>query len=285
MVSLPRNGVVSFTGIYTSKPVYGKIFTVSYSFFDRFEIPSSDASFNYVYCGLKKSNSAWKTEEDMLADFYKSVELIKKKGLENDWYKILSNFIVPEILTIAFNKVEDFIVKDNYVFNENKFNEIKKMLSSGQSIILYLISEILSQIRYDSLILFDEPETHLHPNAVSSLLNTLFYLVRRFQSFCLIATHSPLIIQEIPSRNVFILERENETAFVRELERESFGENLTIITQEIFGNREVPRHFISVIEELVSKGKSHSEIISILESDQLPVTSNIRLYIKALSAK
>ena len=267
------------------KPVYGKVFTVSYSFFDRFEIPESDASFNYVYCGLKKSNNAWKTEEDMLSDFYKSVALIKMKDLENDWYKILSNFIIPEILNMVFDKVDDFVNLNNYVFNESKFNEIKKMLSSGQSIVLYLISEILSQIRYDSLILFDEPETHLHPNAISALLNTLFNLVRRFQSFCVLATHSPLIIQEIPARNIFILERDNETAFVRELERESFGENLTIITQEIFGNKDIPKHFISLIEELISKGKSYSEIISILESDQLPVTSNIRLYIKTLSTR
>lgn len=265
------------------KPVYGKVFTVSYSFFDRFEIPTSDASFNYVYCGLKKSNNAWKTDEDMLTDFYKAAALIKKKGLENEWYKILSNFIVPEILDIAFVKVEDFIVQHNYVFSESKFVEIRKVLSSGQSIILFMISEILSQIRFDSLILFDEPETHLHPNAISALLNTLFSLVKRFKSFCVIATHSPLIIQEIPARNIFVIERNDDLAFVRGLERESFGENLTVITQDIFGNKEVPRHFISLIEELISKGKSYSEIISILESDNLPITSNIRLYIKALT--
>ena len=250
------------------KPIYGKIFTVSYSFFDRFQIPSSDASFNYVYCGLKKANDTWKTEEDMLADFYKSVELIKKKALENDWYNILSSFIVADILNIAFEKKEDFLIPENYVFNENKFNEIKNMLSSGQSIILFLISEILSHIRYDSLILFDEPETHLHPNAISSLLNTLFNLVKRFQSFCILATHSPLIIQEIPARNIFILERDDDTASVKSLERESFGENLTVITQEIFGNREVPRHFIGLIKNLFFKGKTYSEIISILETDQ-----------------
>jgi predicted ATPase len=267
------------------KPIYGKVFTVSYSFFDRFDIPSSDASFNYVYCGLKKGKNEWKTEEDMLADFYKSVELIKKKGLENDWYKTLISFIVPEILDVVFDKEEDFINQFNYKFNEHKFPEISKMLSSGQSIILFLISEILSQIRYDSLILFDEPETHLHPNAISSLLNTLFSLVKRFKSFCVLATHSPLIVQEIPARNIFILEREENTAFVRELERESFGENLTIITQDIFGNREVPRHFIALIEELISKGKSYAEIVSILETDQLPITSNIRLYIKTLLPK
>lgn len=265
------------------KPVYGKVFTVSYSFFDRFEIPTSDASFNYVYCGLKKGNNAWKTDEDMLTDFYKAAALIKKKSLENEWYKILSNFIVPEILDIAFVKVEDFIVQNNYVFSESKFVEIRKVLSSGQSIILFMISEILSQIRFDSLILFDEPETHLHPNAISALLNTLFSLVKRFKSFCVIATHSPLIIQEIPARNIFVIERNDDLAFVRGLERESFGENLTVITQDIFGNKEVPRHFISLIEELISKGKSYSEIISILESDNLPITSNIRLYIKALT--
>lgn len=280
--SLSEKEPQSFT---PRKPIYGKVFTVSYSFFDRFEIPNSDASFNYVYCGLKKSNNEWKTEEDMLADFFESVRLIKSKGLENEWFKTLCNFILPEILEIAFDKEEDFINDYNYIFKEDRFSDIQIMLSSGQSIILYMISEILSQIRFDSLILFDEPETHLHPNAISALLNALFTLVKRFKSFCVLATHSPLIIQEIPARNIFILERENDSAYVRELERESFGENLTTITQDIFGNREVPRHFIKLIEDLISKGKMYSEIVSILESDQLPISSTIRLYIKTLMPK
>lgn len=278
--SLSEKGSQNFS---PRKPVYGKVFTVSYSFFDRFEIPSSDASFNYVYCGLKKDNNSWKSEEDLLSDFFEAVELIKKKSLVNDWYNILSNFIVGEILDMAFDKEKVAMDSYNYMFNESKFSEIRKVLSSGQSIILFMISEILSQIRFDSLILFDEPETHLHPNAISALLNTLFSLVRKFKSFCVIATHSPLIIQEIPARNIFVIERENNVAMVRGLERESFGENLTVITQDIFGNREVPKHFINLIEELISKGKSFSEIISILESDNLPVTSNVRLYIKALT--
>lgn len=268
------------------KPTYGKIFTVSYSFFDKFEIPNSDASFNYVYCGLKKNDSSWKSNEDLLTEFYQSVLLIKQKKIENDWYDILSNFIAKDILDIAFHEEEEtFSTHNNYIFNETKFNEVNKYLSSGQSITLFMITEILSQIRFDSLILFDEPETHLHPNAISALLNTLFDLVKRFKSFCVIATHSPIVIQEIPARNIFVIERENNTAYVRSLERESFGENLTVITQDIFGNGDVPKHFISLIKELISKDKSYSEIIDIIESDNLPVTSNVRLYIKALMPK
>lgn len=268
------------------KPTYGKIFTVSYSFFDKFEIPNSDASFNYVYCGLKKNNNTWKSNEDLLTEFYQSVILIKDKKLENEWYDILSNFMAKDILDIAFDEEKIPAIDQNiYTFNETKFNEVNKYLSSGQSITLYMITEILSQIRFDSLILFDEPETHLHPNAISALLNTLFDLVKRFKSFCVIATHSPIVIQEIPARNIFVIERENNTAYVRSLERESFGENLTVITQDIFGNGDVPKHFISLIKELISKEKSYSEIIDIIESDNLPVTSNVRLYIKTLMPK
>lgn len=261
-----------------NKPIYGKVFTISYSFFDKFEIPTSDATFNYVYCGLKKTNNTWKKEEDMLHDFYKSVEKIKEKRRITDWYKILENFISDEILAIMFSTDEI----ENYTFHIEKYDKINKMLSSGQSIILYLLSEVVAEIRYDSLILFDEPETHLHPNAINDLINTIFNLVNQYQSFCIIATHSPLIIQEITARNVFVIQREGTSGYVRKLERESFGENLTVITQEIFGNKKAQKHFITVLEKFIAEGNSYEEIIKIVETDQLPVTSNIRLYIKSL---
>jgi predicted ATPase len=261
-----------------NKPIYGKVFTISYSFFDKFEIPKRDAIFNYVYCGLKKTNDSWKTETDMLQDFQKSVEIIIGKKRIKEWYKILENFISDEILAIMFSIDE----VENYTFHIEKYNEINKMLSSGQSIILYLLSEVVAEIRYDSLILFDEPETHLHPNAINDLINTIFNLVNEYKSFCIIATHSPLIIQEITARNVFVIEREGTSGYVRKLERESFGENLTVITQDIFGNKKAQKHFITVLKKLIAEGKSYEEIIKIVETDQLPVTSNIRLYIKSL---
>jgi len=283
LTSLAKNlSIKESVAFSPRKPTYGKIFTISYSVFDRFEIPNSDASFNYVYCGLKKNNNTWKTEDEMVVDFYSSVKLIKEKNLESEWYSILCNFINQDILSTAFTKVENLIGSSLFEFNEKNFSKVLNLLSAGQSIILFMISEILSHIRYDSLILFDEPETHLHPNAISSLLNTLFDLVNRFQSFCVIATHSPMIVQEIPSKNIFVIERNDSYAYVRNLERESFGENLTVITQDIFGNREVPKHFKRIIEGLISKGKSYSEIVSILECDNLPLTTTIMLYIKAM---
>lgn len=263
------------------KPMFGKVFTVSYSFFDTFEIPDSDASFNYIYCGLKKNREQWKDQDDLLTEFYKSADLIKEKKLENEWHAILTNFIPSEMLENLFER-EDIFMEANFNFLKDRFSSEKNKLSSGQSITLYLISQILSHIRYDSLILFDEPETHLHPNAIRSLIHTLFNLTKRFQSFCVLATHSPLIIQEIPARNIFITERDNNWASIRRLEIESLGQNLTVINQEIFGDKDVSKHYIKMIEELVSKKHSYPEIIALIETENLPITSNIQLYIKIL---
>lgn len=265
------------------KPLYGKVFTVSYSFFDKFEIPNSDAAFNYIYCGLKKNKTSYKTENELLDEFYQSADKIIERGFYEDWITILENFLSDEILKqIDFKKIKVGYGNLKEVFDREEFLKIESKLSSGENIILYLLSRVLANIRLDSLILFDEPETHLHPNAISALINTLFELVRTFESFCIIATHSPIIIQEISARNIFVIEREDSEAYVRKLERESFGENLTIITQEIFGNRDVARHFVTILRELVERKKTYDEICSILESKSLPITSNIKLYIKAL---
>ena len=267
------------------KPVYGQVFTVSYSFFDKFEIPTSDASFNYVYCGLKKPDSTWKSEVDLLEEFHNSADKIRQKNLHYEWIEILKNFLPNEIIeSLKFKSVVTG-EKTLYFFDTELFEKVKGKLSSGQSVILFIISQILSLIRYDSLILYDEPETHLHPNAISALVNTLFALVKRFQSFCILATHSPLIIQEIPSRNIFVIDREDNFAKVRRLQWESLGENLTVITHDIFGNSEVPKHYKITIQELIYLQKNYEEIIKIMESDGLPVTSNIRLYVKTLLNK
>ena len=46
--------------------------------------------------------------------------------------------------------------------NQARLVEIVDYMSSGESSLLFIFCNIVANIRYDSLILFDEPETHLH---------------------------------------------------------------------------------------------------------------------------
>jgi ABC-type multidrug transport system ATPase subunit len=261
------------------RPLYGKIFTVSYSFFDRFDIPNASVDFNYVYCGLKKAGGGWLSEDDLKARFLASSnKIIEKKEVEN-WRSILANFIPNELLEKLFSW------QTEWIFNSGSFNQVYQLLSSGQNILVFIIAEIMAQIRYNSLILYDEPETHLHPNAISMLMNAIFDLVKRFESFCILATHSPLVIQELQARNIYVIERDEAFASVRKLEKESFGENLTIISEDIFGNRETPKHYQQLLEELVNRGLELEEIVKRIETEDRPLSLNARLYIKSLIAE
>ncbi len=263
-------------------PIFSKVIAISYSIFDSFEIPKKTSTFNYVYCGLRDYEGKQLEKNELLIRFNKTCLKIKELDRIEKWKKVLSNFIENEIL-------EEFIIlKDDPLSSRNEFdlnlvefNKINNKFSSGQSIILYIITEIIANIRFDSLLIYDEPETHLHPNAITQLVNTIYELVNEFESYCIIATHSPIIIGELFSKNVFVMEREGTFSSIRRIGLESFGENLTTLTEEVFGNKEIPKQYKKIITELVNSGKTYEEIVNSMEFDNISLSLNALLYIKS----
>lgn len=278
MTSLPIDIYKKADENFTPKtPLFSKVIAVSYSAFDTFEIPKKTATFNYLYCGLKDENGERMTDRALLLRFHNTWKKIKKQERMPQWVKILTNFLDKEI-------IDEFIIfkKNEFEVSLDGFTKTRKMLSSGQSILLYIITEIVANIRYDAIILYDEPETHLHPNAITQLMNTIYELVNEFQSYCIIATHSPLIIRELLSKNVFVMERESNYPSIRKIGIETFGENLTVLTEEVFGNRSIPKQYKLILERLVDNGLSYDAIINELESDNVPLSLNARMYLKTI---
>lgn len=260
-------------------PLFSKVIAVSYSSFDRFEIPKKTAEFNYVYCGLKDENGKRLGDDELILRFQNSYEKISKQSRVEIFLKTIEDFIdkelIKEFITYKFETGE-------YEINYGRFVEIINILSSGQSILILIITEIIANIRYDSLLIYDEPETHLHPNAISQLINTIYELSRIFQSYCIIATHSPIIVQELLSKNVYVIERKGSYATIRKPSIETFGENLSTIIEEIFGNREIPKQFKIILSDLIKKGMSYEGILKEIESDNVPVSLNTRLFLKSI---
>lgn len=263
-------------------PMFSKVIAVSYSVFDDFEIPKKTSNFNYVYCGLQSMKGEKKealSKRQLYLRFHKAWRRIKEKERMKKWRSILLNFIEEEI-------VNTFIITDKddptkLTVDTDKFSKNKHKLSSGQSIILFTITEIVSNIRFDSLILFDEPETHLHPNAISQLMNTIYELVEEFESYCIVTTHSPLIIRELLSRNVYVFERHENLPSIRKIGIESFGENLSILTDEVFGNRNIEKQYKKIIDRFIDTGLTYDDILDQLKSDEIELSLNTRLYIKS----
>jgi len=225
----------------------------------------SDRTFSYVYCGLRNEQGTLTIEDN--ARLAVALQKIEKQERQNQWKEILQE-------TIDLNTLLEIAKVAN---PEGDKQIINLELSSGQSIILSIITDVLVNIQPESLILFDEPEIHLHPNLISSLMRSLYKLLEEFNSYAVIATHSPLIIQEIPSLYIRVLDREGTTPIVRNLGIESFGENLTTITVDVFQtDRE-----LSNFQEYLAKLAKEYTYEKVLEFFNGKLSLNAKIFLKA----
>ena len=82
------------------------------------------------------------------------------------------------------------------------------------------------------MIIFDEPETFMHPPMVKAFIRAVSELVDNNKAFCLMATHSPVIIQEIPHCNVYKLDSNHE---LTNIYYKTYGQNLDTLYKNIYG--------------------------------------------------
>lgn len=261
-------------------PRFGKIIAVSNSHFDNFEIPTGNADFNYIYCGLSVMNGDKREPlemKDILERIIENFKHIIRLRKSEDLFSILEKTFTKTLL--------DSIIKEPHplfpVIDEERLKAYIRTMSSGETDILYFISSLLRHIRSDSLILFDEPENHLHPNIISALMEMLNEIVEEYDSYAIIATHSPLVIRELRADNVFVMERIEDSCLMCKIGIESLGANLTEISDYIFGNKDVSLLYRSTIDHMVSQGLNYDEIVSHVKSGDLPLNPPLEMYIAA----
>lgn len=263
-------------------PLFSKVIAVSYSVFDDFKIPESSSKINYLYCGLRQEINGEKhtlTKGDLKERFFKSIRKVQQSKRFDHWCEILENFFSKNTVDQwkTWNELEY-----EFELNITEINKFLDKFSSGQSIFVFIMTEILANIRYDSLIIFDEPETHLHPNAISQLINSIHLLVKRFQSYCIIATHSPIIVQGILSKNVYVVRNENNILSAKHPSIETFGENLTKITDDIFGARDTASQFKNELKTLINEGYKYNQIIDLIKSENIPLSLNLTVLLNSM---
>lgn len=154
------------------------------------------------------------------------------------------------------------------LYKDVEFGEFFDSLSDGQRRVLEIIVVICRSLpyvkqknktQYWNLFLIDEPENSLHPPYITTLIK----IIKDFQdiniySSSIIATHSPMIVQEFTSDMVRIVRREVDEVgnHVRQnLEIPSFetyGENIGILTDLIFGRDPLNTGFRQTLKNIVS---------------------------------
>lgn len=189
-----------------------------------------------------------------------------------------------KVLKTMFPNSSAFEADNDGLIQIKDIIEVYINFSSGEKTILFELVSILANIRFDSLLLFDEPEVHLHPNFISQFMNTLFELVDNYKSYAIVVTHSPLIVRELKADCVHIMERDDNYWSARKPSVETLGTNLSTITEEIFQNRDIPLHYVGVINDMKENGLTKEQIVSFLKSGERELSLSVELFIESLFA-
>jgi restriction system-associated AAA family ATPase len=125
-----------------------------------------------------------------------------------------------------------------------------KNLSDGEHQMLHILGTLLLMGTDSSIFILDEPETHFNPEWRSKLVKlindcaVLKYesttpLLEAFDQEYFITSHSPFIVSDCKRENVYVFFRnKNNYVTYRQMDNETFGASVSVITDEVFGKRE-----------------------------------------------
>ena len=271
------SGIEIEEGRLEPAPVVGPVLAVSYSALDTFTRPKSERgkrglSRVYHYCGLRDGEGRIDLET-AFAGFQDALHVIAGKRRRGHWLRLLE----------ASGLLEGEHHLRTLLADDTGFLAAVRQLSAGHKLILFVLANLLAHIERRAVILFDEPELHLHPNMLSALMRALHELLDELDGFAIVATHSPIVVQEIPATHVYIIQRVGRIPrVVRYAELgESFGASLNEIIRFAFVTDEEQRNYVRLLRGLASH-MSTSEIEALLGED---VPLGVRLLLKSLAAE
>ena len=131
--------------------------------------------------------------------------------------------------------------------------------SSGQRVYLRFAAQALSVIAQGSLLILDEPETHLHPNFVSEFMTLLHQILDATNSIALVATHSPYVVREVPSACVHIVARNRNIPSITGVHLRTLGASVSSISDAVFGDATAKKFHRLLAKQLAKRAGQVSD--------------------------
>lgn len=247
-----------------SNDYFSSLVSVSFSAFDPFEPPieQPDPSQGtcYFYIGLKKEGDALKGLNDIHQEFLQALKSCFNQMPKRDrWLRAIETLESDENFeSMGLKGLSQFSGED---LASKALKAIKRM-SSGHAVVLLTITRLVATVEEKTLVLIDEPESHLHPPLLSAFVRALSELLHDRNGVSIIATHSPVVLQEVPKSSAWKINRVGLATEPCRLNIETFGENVGVLTREVFGLEVVKSGFHDLLVKSVESGSSYQEIVN-----------------------
>lgn len=259
---------------------FGNIVSVTFSAFDDFPIIRSSRNalkgVQYTNVGLRRlekdadenGTPEWSTvtqdPNDLTSDFITSAKLCSTGEKRERWLQALHTLESDPIFEeAAVTELSDIDPKRL----GHEAGRLFRRLSSGHKIVLLTITKLVEKVEERTLVLMDEPEAHLHPPLLSALVRALSDLLINRNGVAIIATHSPVVLQEVPRSCVWKIRRHGGGAVAERPRTETFAEHVGHLTYEVFGLEVTRSGFHKMISAAIDADDDFDEVVAKFDNE------------------
>ncbi len=255
---------------------FGGVVCVAFSPFDDFsELEQyKDSEVKYSYIGVKKKydSTGYKDGrgeisllEDLKNQFLESFRnCMSNKTKQDDWNETVK--MLESDPMFARYHMSGFLYSEDSgnMVSYSNLEPIEKLfdhLSSGHKFVLSVVTCCIDKLAEKTALFIDEPENHLHPPLIASLIRSISRLLIKRNGVSIIATHSPIVLQEAPRSCVWLLNREGSYMQGRRPMLETFGANIGSLNNEVFGYEVGNSGFHRMLKEAVEQKESYEAVL------------------------
>ncbi|MFS2324057.1 AAA family ATPase [Brucella sp. H1_1004] len=233
---------------------------ISFSAFDDFDLrPLPDDRIRSQQVGLIQWRTNEETQQDysimktpmaLAQDFRDSFKICRQGLRAARWRAAVETLEADDLFAEA--DIGSLLNLADHEWEQTAISLFKR-LSSGHAIVLLTMTRLVEVVDERTLVLLDEPEGHLHPPLLSAFIRALSDLLIKRNGVAIVATHSPVVLQEVPRLCAWKLRRAREIAVAERPTVETFGENVSILTREVFGFEVTKSGFHDLLFNAVNK--------------------------------
>lgn len=247
-------------GKLEQEDIFSNVIFVSFSAFDSI-LEIEKTKIPYIRIGLQKPGDKKTLAEIFVDSLASCLTGIKRELLLKTIEILRSDPIFNEsgiIELCSKSNINNVLQLESF---KSECLELFKKLSSGHKIILLTLVRLLQKVEEKTLVFLDEPEGHLHPPLIASFIRALSELLIDRNGVAIIATHSPVILQEVPNSCVWKIRRNGIISIAERLQIECFGESIEALTSEIFGLEVTHSGYHNFLEKAVKKYGDYDTIL------------------------
>jgi hypothetical protein len=261
-----QNGVLKRLGDNANDWEFAGVVSVSFSAFDDFDIPpAKDSGMRASQVGLRHKVEDGtevifniKTPEMLAEDFAKSLDTCRSGPRAKRWIQSLATLEADPLFEEA--GIGELLLLDEAMWRDAAKGLFRE-LSSGHAIVLLTITRLVELVDERTLVILDEPEGHLHPPLLAAFIRAIADLLGKRNGIALVATHSPVVLQEVPMSCVWKLRRSGVVSVAERPTLETFGENVGVLTGEVFGLEVTRSGFHRLLEMAVESEGSYEDVL------------------------